>query len=476
MKKLLSIVALLAIALFLVLYQPQNIAAQSGTPVPVIENAETAFSELNNFTTSIISTSCKENCGDPASLEGIDDVAEKIKVTFPDAEGDLRVCLRADLCMNDAYEAVKLLNLTPDGFEKITAAGIPVDSITEGFFSKTGLDGEDSIIVCGAGEANLKTDCGDEKKNYFHAGHTYFITVYEKGDNWIIRRRAGIYINHHLPIVEVLPLNNNAPEKFKITLKQDALSKDGKESNNNFQIVAQGAGGYKQERCIPRDAGGKLHEANAAPYELEFPFAENGKLASLVAGKYTIKINEQVDESKKIFGVGTSNNCGGGYTYLRFECSVFNDKPTTCKKIEDPNGSDSKHLRELLDVLGKEKSSIIPCKEGQPNPGLLNCDALDTAIGPIPLNPVGFITKLFQLVLAVAGLGATILIIYAGYRLLLSRGDKEVIQAQRDRITSAIVGLLFIIFSLVLLSVIAGDVLKIPGFDNNPLPQLINTQ
>lgn len=89
----------------------------------------------------------------------------------------------------------------------------------------------------------------------------------------------------------------------------------------------------------------------------------------------------------------------------------------------------------------------------------------DTAIGQIQAqDPFQFITRIFSIVLSLAALAAVILIIYSGYKLLTSRGNKESIQGARETITSAIVGLLFIVFSLVILSVIAGDILKIPGF------------
>lgn len=490
MKKLLFTIAFITISLSLALYQPNNTSAQ--TPVQQADNADPAgYSDFNDFTTTILSPTRMTNPNkpdevlDPNSSESIDNSVEQIKITFPDVEeGRLAVCLEGDLCVSDFNVRNQILNATPEGLSNLPliSNGLKGNIVTADRF-EGGKDGKlngNSITVCGDGTKNLKTDCSDEKKNYFHGGSTYYITLYEKGDDdsWIIRRKAGIYINHRAPIVTVVGINGKSPEKLKLTLSQDYLYLDGKEKNNNFQIVAEGTGGYKQEKCIPKGIGDGKYRPDSKgsnAYTVEFPFKENGQDGNgLVAGKYTIKVNEQVNDNRII-----GNGCEGGFTYIKFECTVppsNKNATTTCESTEDPNGSDTKHLRELLDDLGKEKSSIIPCKEGQANPGLLNCGALDTAIGPIPLNPIGFITKVFQIVLAVAGLGATILILYAGYRLLLSRGDKEVIQAQRERITSAIVGLLFIIFSLVLLSVIAGDVLKIPGFNNNPLPQTINTR
>ncbi len=89
----------------------------------------------------------------------------------------------------------------------------------------------------------------------------------------------------------------------------------------------------------------------------------------------------------------------------------------------------------------------------------------ETAIGPIDVsNPMSVIMRIFSLVLSLGSAGAMIVIIYAGYKMMTSRGNKEAIQGARETITAAIVGLMFMVFSLVILSVITGNILKIPGF------------
>lgn len=89
----------------------------------------------------------------------------------------------------------------------------------------------------------------------------------------------------------------------------------------------------------------------------------------------------------------------------------------------------------------------------------------DTAIGPINVNSPGeFIGRLFSVILSIAGLIAVILLIYSGYKILASRGDKEAIAGARETITSAITGLLFIILSIAILEFIGVDILRIPGF------------
>jgi len=68
-------------------------------------------------------------------------------------------------------------------------------------------------------------------------------------------------------------------------------------------------------------------------------------------------------------------------------------------------------------------------------------------------------------VLAISGVVALIFIIVSGYRFMLSQGNPEAVQEARESLTSAIVGLLFIIFALVILQLITVNILHIPGFN-----------
>lgn len=77
-----------------------------------------------------------------------------------------------------------------------------------------------------------------------------------------------------------------------------------------------------------------------------------------------------------------------------------------------------------------------------------------------------FIGQVLGVLLSISGMVAVALIIMSGYQYMTSRGNPDAIQAAKDRLTSALVGLLFIIFSIVILTVIGVDILQIPGFGN----------
>jgi len=87
-----------------------------------------------------------------------------------------------------------------------------------------------------------------------------------------------------------------------------------------------------------------------------------------------------------------------------------------------------------------------------------------TAIGDIATSAQGFVQAIMDLVLSIVGGIAVLLIIISGYRLMVSQGNPEGIKNAKDQLTAAIIGLLFVIFSLVILQIIGYNILGLPGF------------
>lgn len=92
------------------------------------------------------------------------------------------------------------------------------------------------------------------------------------------------------------------------------------------------------------------------------------------------------------------------------------------------------------------------------------CHKVSTAFGDIGTTSGSFVTSLLGVILSFAGGIAVLLIIIAGFRLISSQGNPEKIQAAREQLTAAVVGLIFIIFSLFILQIIGHDILNLPGF------------
>jgi len=133
----------------------------------------------------------------------------------------------------------------------------------------------------------------------------------------------------------------------------------------------------------------------------------------------------------------------------------------TCMGDQINNGFVTKGLCILAGAEGGPANSPNApfCQPGDNNTFVCN-----TAIGPITTSPDGFIKGILGAILSLAGGIAILLIIISGYRMMVSQGNPENIKNAKDQLTAAIIGLLFVIFSLVILQVIGVNILGLPGF------------
>lgn len=107
------------------------------------------------------------------------------------------------------------------------------------------------------------------------------------------------------------------------------------------------------------------------------------------------------------------------------------------------------------------------CNSDQGTSNLLercNKDFCDTAVGPIPTSVQGAVSAIFSVLLSIIGGIAVLLIIISGYKLMTSQGNLEKVQGAKEQLAAAIVGLLFVIFSFVILQIIGITFLGLPGF------------
>ena len=96
-----------------------------------------------------------------------------------------------------------------------------------------------------------------------------------------------------------------------------------------------------------------------------------------------------------------------------------------------------------------------------------NCtdQQLNTAIGCIPIfgGTSQFLGFFLKWGVGIGGGIAFILIIIASFMTMTSTGNPERLKAGQELLTSAIIGLIMIIFSVFILKVIGIDILNIPG-------------
>lgn len=91
-------------------------------------------------------------------------------------------------------------------------------------------------------------------------------------------------------------------------------------------------------------------------------------------------------------------------------------------------------------------------------------NAISTAIGCVHTDPAGFTKDFLTFIIGIAGGLAFLMMLLGAFQMLTSAGNPETLSAGRDRLQSAVIGLLFIIFAVLLLQIIGAGILNIPGF------------
>lgn len=100
----------------------------------------------------------------------------------------------------------------------------------------------------------------------------------------------------------------------------------------------------------------------------------------------------------------------------------------------------------------------IPCGDDPKDPGF------KTAIGCIHTSPVALVKDFLKFGLGIGGGLAFLIMLLGAFQMLTSAGNPETLATGKDRLTSAVIGLLFVIFSVLLLQIIGVGILDIPGF------------
>ncbi len=403
--------------------------------------------------------------------KNISDGTQQVKVTFNNLTGkENAICTGNNSCFvglgsRDNSGTVGFPTLFFNDDELITDfQGIKVQDL--------GI----TLPICG--NDNEVQICKDPGNHYFIGGQMYTFSIGIKKDNlYYPQKFAFFYVPRSFPTPHIDPTDDlTVKSTIKVTLdppKDDhgnsAIRGGGGTGvwlRNNYKISMIGGGAISKGGCV-----GWFNKGDTNTIGVTF--------SNLTRGRYTLSISEQTSDSdsnpwkKKdkdssiVQAQDDPNNhdCEGGFPYWRAVCEVTPDHPggKCSKPVRDPSGQEYKDFLNDLDALNSIAPGMkYPCGGGK-NTVNNSCPSVDTAIGTIQVTPQGFITDIFTFVLTIAGFGSMIIIIYAGYTFMVSRGDKEKIAGARETLTSAIVGLLFIILSIVILEIIGVDILRIPG-------------
>ncbi|OGV90627.1 hypothetical protein A2783_05700 [Microgenomates group bacterium RIFCSPHIGHO2_01_FULL_45_11] len=90
-------------------------------------------------------------------------------------------------------------------------------------------------------------------------------------------------------------------------------------------------------------------------------------------------------------------------------------------------------------------------------------DGIWTGLGCLKFNPQKFVENFLTLAVAVAGGIAFLMMLYGAATITSSAGNPESVKKGKEILGGAVAGLLFIIFSVILLNLIGVQILQIPG-------------
>lgn len=103
-------------------------------------------------------------------------------------------------------------------------------------------------------------------------------------------------------------------------------------------------------------------------------------------------------------------------------------------------------------------------KSCEPEGGGAGTGGIATAIGCIPTEPKTFVEAVLKLAAGAGGGIALLLMVAGAFRMITSAGNPEAIKKGGEQFTSAIIGLLFILFSVLLLKFIGVDILGLGAY------------
>jgi hypothetical protein len=168
------------------------------------------------------------------------------------------------------------------------------------------------------------------------------------------------------------------------------------------------------------------------------------------------------------------DTCSGGSASCGGTCVCLNPTPTnnpSCSDITDatecgytPGCRYANGFCAPIDYnLGPPLGPFTLCSYADCS----NCpegSGVPTALGCIPTNTQDFVVGFLRFALGIGGGIAFLLMLYGVLVIITSGGSPERVAGGQQTITAALGGLLFIIFSVVILNLVGFQILQIPGF------------
>lgn len=261
-----------------------------------------------------------------------------------------------------------------------------------------------TITVCGDGSDAVKF-CSSGSSNYFHA-ETYEVDLVRKGKNDILTT-ASFNVAEFLPTVTLTPATASPGTNLTISFSGWRWPNTNTNDRNQYEFKWNARGVDGGSISSP-----KIHGDNVVNLITD---GSSFQIPALSLGNYTLSV--QRDDTDKTF-------------------IVFEIKVTTSG----------------ITVTGASGF-------GQPGKNPCQGDKCQTAIGTLPTNLSDLTGRILAIAIGLAGGIALIIMVVGAIKVLTSSGDQQKTAGGRDMIVAAVAGLLFLIFSALILRFIGSDIL-----------------
>lgn len=220
-----------------------------------------------------------------------------------------------------------------------------------------------------------------------------------------------------------------------------------------------------------------LKDKTGAPYNgpVTFVLGEDGwfqiegeKSGTAVNGTATASFTP---DGRNGFNVGvkkanTFNNFFRGCQISNFRTKDF-CAPDSCSAnpVDISDGSNIEMFARQYELCSQITNTEL---RGKCDECYQDSEGVWTAVGCIERTPQSIVKSFLEIGLGVGGGICLLMCLTAGFMLTTSQGDPKQVTEAREMITSAIIGLLFIIFSVFILQFIGVTIFNIPGFGAAP--------
>ena len=280
------------------------------------------------------------------------------------------------------------------------------------------IDSAHNRLTVWAADDNL-IECSQDNwdSKWFQGGKDYRIQVRDKttGQNY----ELGIHMNYYYPPYKDLSQNDDGTLRLAI----GGCRHNNTDGRNDYNLFLDGLEGTPD----PNDPAMLQVTSNHCLGSQTF--------GPLNDGKYLLHIDDR----------------GENMTYYTWGLEIKNGNLILGDLTKDPGDADPG----VGEDGGTGTEGVNPC--GQPG------GQCDTAIGLISSNGTEFIGKVLEISLGIAGAIALIFMVIGSIRVLTSSGDQQRLNGGREMIIAAVAGLLFIVFSILILQFIDAKLITI-GF------------